>query len=220
MAAALDFTIAKKHVVSILQASRTAYAATTDGSKRALASDDEIYDTILEVDGEVCTAIVQTVGHPYSGSLLSTSVAIQHGGLLPTSVGTIHGVSVSEDNITYTGGKEAASEQDIHDMRNNPTRYGGATATLGWFKITGNVVWTTSAYVKVYYTDYTKTSAPQAPQSYMSAVVAGSVARLLKDGGDMETSVYYGQMYQGFIAQIKALANELPIITRYGANGG
>ena len=173
MATALDYTTAKKHVISLLQASRTAYAATTDGSKRSLASDDEIFDTILEIDGEVCTAIVQTSGHPYASGFLSTSAALTHGQTVPSTVGQIHGVSVSEDNVTYTGGKEARSEQDIHDMRNNATDYGGASAVLGWFKITGNVVWTTSGFVKLYQTDYTKTASPQAPQSYMSAVVAG-----------------------------------------------
>lgn len=215
MAAAISFNTAKSHVISLLQASRTAYATTVDSSKRQFASDTEISDTILEVDGEVCTAIIQTVGHPYASGFLSTSSSIVHGGTIPAKIGTIHGVSVSEDDITYTGGREARSEQDIHDMRNNATRYGGSSAVLGWFKITGNVLWTTSGYAKVYITDYTKTASPQAPESYMSAVVAGSVARLLKDGGDHEQAGFYSQMYGGFVAQIKELAATIPNITRY-----
>lgn len=218
MATALSFNTVKSHVISILQASRTAYATTVDGSKRSIASDTEISDTILEIDGQVVTAMIQTVGHPYSGGFISTSSAIVHGGAIPAHVGRVHGVSVSEDNNTYTGGYEAKSEQDIHDMRNNAAVYGGSAATLGWWHVKGNVMWTTSGYTKVYYTDYTKTASPQAPESYMSAVVAGSVARLLKDGGDTEISAFYQNMYDGFIQQIKAMEMVLPDVSRYHVN--
>ena len=76
MAAVLDFTKAKSQLISILQASRTAYNSTVDGSKRQFASDTEIADALLYADGEICTDICQTPGHPFSGAFKLLSSAL------------------------------------------------------------------------------------------------------------------------------------------------
>lgn len=76
MATALSFSTAKSMVISILQASQTAYASTVDGSNRQYSSDTEIANAILTADGEVCNAIINTPLSPYQTTFVQTSTAL------------------------------------------------------------------------------------------------------------------------------------------------
>ncbi len=87
-----------------------------------------------------------------------------------------------------------------------------------WF-IEGDEIYTSSPNCKVVYTDYTLTSSPQAPQSYLHAVVAGAVAELLKDGGDDQLAGYYQAQYQSYLQEIASGAKVLPEISQYKAVG-
>jgi hypothetical protein len=216
----IDFDTAKKHVVSILQASRTAYGASTtgnapDGSKRQFPSSTEIADTILEADGEICKEIVTSPGHPYSAAFEITPTAIQNGADIPARNGIITKVQISEDNVSYSDGKKANSYADIQEMREYPARFGGSSATLGWWITVGRKFFTTSLWGKAYQTDYTKTTTPQAPEVYLWAVVAGTISKLLKDGGDDQMAAYYAGMYAQMKGEIKAGVTEIPPLNQY-----
>lgn len=76
MATVISFTTAKKMVISTLQASRTAWAAVTDGSNRQYMSDDQLFNAILTADGIVCTAIANAMQSPFQSTFVQTSGAL------------------------------------------------------------------------------------------------------------------------------------------------
>lgn len=216
----VDPNIAQKHIVSILQASRTAYGTgttgnTPDGSKRQFPSATEISDTMLEVDGQICREIITAPGHPFATAFEITPIAIQHGANILAVNGLITKVQTSEDNVTYVDAKKANSYADIQEMREFPLRFGGSSATLGWWITVGRKFYTTSLWAKISQTDYVKTTLPQAPEVYMWAVVGGTVAYLVKDGGDDQMAAYYMNIYAGQKQEIKAGVMEMPPIAQY-----
>lgn len=81
MATTADLTTVRKSVVSILQASLINYGASAIGAApdrtvRQYASNDEITDRALEVDGEICTLICNTLQHPFQTTFIQTSGAL------------------------------------------------------------------------------------------------------------------------------------------------
>jgi hypothetical protein len=81
VATAISFDTAKKSVVSLLQASQTAYGTSTtgnapDGSNRQYSSSEEINAAILTADGEVCTLIANTLQSPFQTTFIQTSAAL------------------------------------------------------------------------------------------------------------------------------------------------
>lgn len=303
MAVAANFDTVKKEIVSILQASQTAYGAGTtgnqpDGSNQMFPSSEEINDTALSIDGEVCTAIVSTLGHPYApqfsletSALTSGSQVIKNVGVVQkvttlngiadeafssanvnvttnaitiansllttgqkvrfTTTGTLPtGVVVATDywtirdndgikfatsiynsnygiNIDLTGAGSgnstiviqyvdairALTKGQVINLNENPQVYGSRPAYVAnrWF-IEGNVVYTSSPFCKVTYTDYTRTSALQAPESYTTAIIAGAVAKLSKDGFDTDLAQFYAQIYAQMLEEIRAGAKLTPEI--------
>lgn len=297
MATAISFNTARSHVISLLQASRTAYATTTDGSKRQFASDTEIDDTIFEVDGEVCTLIANTLQHPFQSTFVLTSSALSSGAALPARNGmilrvtgwngqgsvvvtdmdgatdvitaTAHGFTTGQKvqftttgvlggglsagvdyyviyvtantfkvattpynaaqgtaidlnatepvNTTvspaYIDQIKAISADEVKEVNNVPAIFKydtTANSLTPFYFIEGDIIYSTAYYSKVIYTDYTKTSSPQAPEPYMWAVVAGAVSRLLKDGGDVQGASYYAQIYDGHKQEIASRATVIP----------
>lgn len=90
MATAISFNTAKSMVISLLQASQTAYATTVDGSNRQYSSDTEIANAILTADGEVCTLIANTMGSPYQTAFIVAAATIAGpSGNLPSRNGVI-----------------------------------------------------------------------------------------------------------------------------------
>lgn len=306
MAQALTYNTARSSVISILQASATPYATTVDGSNQQYASSTEIDNAILNADGEVCTAICMTLGHPYAPQFSTESAALASGANITKNVGIVQKVTVlngiadetftsanvntTDDTITISGtklvtgtkvrfttagslptglaistdywiirvnsttikvassiynakygtaidltgagsgsstiviqyveGEQAQSKDEILEVNTNPQAFASlpAYATGFWF-VEGDVVYTTSPLCKVTYTDYTLTSSPQAPESYINAVIAGAVSRLLKDGGDAEMAAYYGGIYAQMLADIKAGVKVMPEISSYKGVG-
>ena len=296
MANPIDLNTAKAKVISLLQASRTAYGNTVDGSKRQFASDAEIEDAILFADAEVCNIIIGTMGHPYLTRFSKISSSLAPGSLLPTHNGMIlnvqathggpvnvTGVNAGADTLDtavehhYFAGEKIRVSQTAYGLNANtdyyailsaPTKLKFATspynawknihvdlsttpAPVGtmqvlpqwqqafqgksadevremyrqsglyeneslyfWF-IEGNVLLSSSPENRVVYTDFTKTSIPQAPEPYLDAVVAGAIANLMKDGGDSDQSMYYLQMFEKAKGEIAAGASMLPAIAMY-----
>jgi len=109
MATVVDYNTCKKHVVSILQASATAYGSGTtgnapDGTVRQFSSSDEINSAILLTDGEICTLIAKTLLHPFQTTFVQTSSALANGANLPARNGMILNVLTlnGTTNIAFT----------------------------------------------------------------------------------------------------------------------
>lgn len=317
MATAVSYDNLKKAVVSILQASSTAYGSGTtgnapDGNNRQFPSSDEINDAILEVDGEICTQIAQTLQHPFQTTFVQTSSNLSSGASLParngvilkvtgyngvaqvtgytydytdnevdaTSHGFTTGQAVTLTLLTGNGGTKPAelsfgttyyvirvsanafslaltpydaeigneiditagdaetgtqafvpnfieqykgkNADEIKEVRQFPALFNPddpANSTIPWFFIEGDILYSTALYSKVVYTDYTKTSTPQAPEPYFWGIVSGVIARLLKDGGDSEQCGYYGSLYGQYQQQIASLATVLPPFAAYQGTG-
>lgn len=220
MAQALNYNKAKSQVISLLQASRTAYATTVDGSKRQFASDTEIEDAILFSDGEVCTAICQTPGHPFTNAFATTSSSLTTGtsaGVnVPSHIGRILNVThCATTNGTFLSGIAAASREDVLEMISNSSVFGTAAYQLDYYFVEDSILYAVDGFARIVHADYTRTASPQAPESLASAVVSGAVSRLLKDGGDAEMSAYYGAQFQASLEQVRGGARMLPAIVEY-----
>jgi hypothetical protein len=311
MATALNFDTVKKHVVAILQASQTAYGAGTtgnapDGSNQMFPSSEEINNAILGIDGEVCTAIASTVGHPYAPQFSLETAALASGAQVTKNVGVVQkvtvlngiadeafssaGVNITDNTIgisgtnlvtgtkvrlttagvlptglaistdywvirvnantiqlastvynaqfgipidltgagsgnstiviQYVDGIQAQSKDEVLEINSNPQVFGSLPGYVtGFWFIEDNCIYCTSPLAKVTYTDYTLTSSPQAPESYIWAVIAGAVSVLAKDGFDAQLSSYYGARYAAMIEQIRANVLVMPVISQYKAVG-
>lgn len=87
---AADLTTCIEMVISLLQASKSVYpAATVDGSNAQYASTAEITNQLLVTDGELCTLICNTLGHPYQTPFVITGNAQASGTPLPARIGEV-----------------------------------------------------------------------------------------------------------------------------------
>lgn len=301
--------------MSILQASLVSYGAgatgsTPDGSNRQYASDTEITNALLEVDGEVSSLICKTPQHPYQSQFVASPATVVNGANLPIRNGMIlriqtiggavpvttfvaAGISVATNLVTtstahglitgqpvqltasgslptglslattyyiivpmvngllstttygfatslYTAksgtliditnigsgtntvttqlidASAADSKDTVIQMTNSPYLFASA-AGVGWnaYFIEGDKIFTPSPSLSITYTDYTLTSALQAPQPYIWADIAGAVSRLVKDGSDEQMAAYYGGIYQGFLGEIARNAMMIPSLQAY-----
>lgn len=89
MATVLSYSTAKSMVISLLQASLTAYAAAVDGSNRQFSSDTEIQNAILTADLECAALIAKTPLHPYQTAFVATPAAVTNGSNTPARNGMI-----------------------------------------------------------------------------------------------------------------------------------
>jgi hypothetical protein len=89
MATVLSYSTAKSMVISLLQASLTAYASAVDGSNRQFASDTEIQNAILTADLECAALIAKTPLHPYQTQFVATPAAAANGSNTPIRNGMI-----------------------------------------------------------------------------------------------------------------------------------
>lgn len=131
---------------------------------------------------------------------------------------TMSGAGTGTNTVTsqYVEGTQADSKDTVMQAYYLTSLFAQSQngACNFWF-IEGDEIYTSSPNCKVVYTDYTLTSSPQAPQSYLHAVVAGAVAELLKDGGDAQMASYYQNQYQSYLQEIASGAKVLPEISAY-----
>lgn len=118
--------------------------------------------------------------------------------------------------VQYEDATLAVSKDQILAALDYPTIYAVQPAHIAamWF-IEGDILYCTSYYSKVVYTDYTLTSSPQCPEPYLQAVVAGAIANLLKDGGDAQMAAYYQTQFENYKGMVAAMATVLPAIGSY-----
>lgn len=142
----ITYNTAKSEVISLLQASRAAYATTTDGTKRQFSSNDEINNAILYADSEVCNDIINTIGHPFQNGFVATSSALSNGATIPSHTGmilkvlclngqatvTLTGVDHTNDIYTVSGGHGLAQGQKVQVASTVSLPTGLSAATDYW----------------------------------------------------------------------------------------
>lgn len=131
---------------------------------------------------------------------------------------TSQGTAGNTSTLTaeYLDGTQADSKDTIVQATQYPQIFTSNSAGAGrfWF-VEGDYIYTTAPNIKVTYTDFVKTSSPQAPEPYEFAIIAGTVAKILKDGGDSGLAAYYLQMYGAYLQQIASGATVLSAIEAY-----
>lgn len=116
----------------------------------------------------------------------------------------------------YQEGTLANSKDTVTTAFYNASVYTQSeSGACGFWFIEGDTLYVTSPKAKVVYTDFVKTSSPQAPEPYEFALIAGTVAKLLKDGGDAQQAQYYEGQYGQYMQSIVGGAMVLPAIAAY-----
>ena len=107
-------------VVSELQASQTAFGASTtgnapDNSNFQYRSPEEINNAILLADGEVSTLIAKTLQSPFQSIFVQTSAALLNGANLPARTGIILNVLCQNlpGDITFTSSDVSIGDNSI-----------------------------------------------------------------------------------------------------------
>ena len=131
---------------------------------------------------------------------------------------TMSGAGTGTNTVTsqYVEGTQADSKDTVVQAYTMASLFAQSQngACNFWF-IEGDEIYTSSPNCKVVYTDYTLTSSPQSPEPYAFAIIAGTVAKLVKDGSDDQMAAYYGQQYQGYLQAIASGATILAPIEAY-----
>lgn len=116
----------------------------------------------------------------------------------------------------YEPAKRGISPDEMTEARENPDLFGSeARFVAGFGLVQGDTFYTSSSAGKVHYADYTLTSSPQAPEPYLSPVVAGAISILLKDGGDDQMCAYYQNIFNQNLAMIGQGAQQVPAMEAY-----
>lgn len=204
-----NLLLCQKRVVSILFANRlNPYAGTASGSNSRYQVTQEITDSILEADAVICQARMNTPGDPYRSSWLVVSADINNGELIPAHTGSVGGVEVAI-STTYAPARFASSRAEILAMRAHPLLYTNAER---WAFIEDGTLYHNGTTGRVWVPEFTKSSVCQSPDVDQTAVIAGALAGLPKDGAVTPEIYGAGATYmQWYIAsQIKGERIALP----------
>jgi len=116
----------------------------------------------------------------------------------------------------YEPAKRGMSPDEMTEAQENSNIFGSeARFTSGFALVQGDTFYTSSASGKVHYADYTLSSGPQAPEPYLSPVVAGAISILLKDGGDDQMCAYYQNIFNQNLSAIAQGAQVVPAMEAY-----
>lgn len=110
--------------------------------------------------------------------------------------------------IQYSEALQAASVDEVKEVQLYNDVF--QTPATPYYYMVGDYIYLTVNQGKVNYTDYTKTSAPQAPEPYRNAIVAGAIARLLKDGSDEGQMQYFNGLYSQYLQLVSKGATIVP----------
>lgn len=199
--AVVDIATVRKRVISLLMANRlgpySGAVGTGSSTNSRYQSTQEITDAALEADAMVVETIIGTAGHPYASQFMTVSANIVSGGLIPAHTG-VQGI-VRVDGVVA---RLAGSEAEIAEIIANPALYPNASK---WYVINGsNIVHTGTNATVTYPVFNPSTTACQSPSVYESAVVAGAISLLAKDGA--VTPELYGAMGQFFQTCLRMIA--------------
>lgn len=206
--AVTDIATVRKRVISLLMANRLSpyggVVGTGSSTNSRYQSTQEITDAALEADSLIVETIIGTAGHPYASQFMVESPDIATGGLIPAHTG-VQGI-VRVDGVVA---RLAGSQAEISEILANPTLYPNASK---WYVINGNNIVHTGAVAKVTYPVFTPgTTVCQSPNVYESAVVAGAISLLAKDGS-VTPELYgaMGQFFQRCLQMIAGMQTVLP----------
>jgi len=185
--------------------------------RRSFNSDDEIEDIILEADELLMLDVRNTVGHPWAPTFFALSTALVHGDKIPASDAPISKVQwATTSGGTYQDSEEA-DKADIVEAIKDYTLFGASAAdTYGYHIIIDGQLFTTSPYVKVTQSVWTRTSACQSPQSYTTAIILTAIALAPKEGLNQDLLNFASQQSMQFRSMIRSGAMLLPTVTQYG----
>lgn len=205
---ALDFTLAKNFVTSILNASTT--YGTNDDIERHPAG--EITDAIRLADNQIAGLILATPNHPQRAKYLSDTVptAINvSGGLIPKHIGPVGSV--------WVGGKAATrlKRGEIQQLIDNPL---GLKTISAYYDIVGERLYFVggpSALIDICILPDNGATL-NTPSEYFNGVVALALAYLFgKEGAEMDAAAHFKALADTCMELIKMNANQLPAVVAY-----
>lgn len=206
---ATNLLTCQRRVISVLFANRLSpYAGTASGSNSRYQVTQEITDAILEADAVICQARLSTPGDPYRNTWMSVSADIANGALIPPHIGAVVGLQVKVGS-TYTNARFAKSRAEVLAMNAHPALYPDAE---NWGFIEAEMLYVNGDYGRVWRSQFTKSSVCQSPEQDQTAVIAGGLAAIPKDGSVTPEIYSMGAAYfQWYIAsQIKGQNVTLP----------
>lgn len=204
----------QKRIISILMANRLSpYAGTVgtgSGQNSRYQVNQEITDAILEADAVICQARISTPGDPYRNTWVNFTADLAHAALIPPHIGSVGGVDVKVGS-TYTPARFTSSKAEILAMRAHPALYPNAQ---NWCFIEDAIIYHNGDSARLWRTTFTKSAVPQAPEQDQTAVIAGALAGLAKDGAVTPEIYTMGATYfQWYLqTQIKGQMVALPEI--------
>lgn len=206
----------QKRVTAILLASPrgnqyggTVFKGNGESATGRYATDVEITRAILEADARVCLSIIDSIGNGYRTQFFTTSGSLVNGASIPAHVGQISLVKVDSSPARL-----ARSRNQIIQVIENPELYVQADK---WFWTDDVIIYHNGTAAVVTYPNFTMTSACQSPDAYESAVVSGSVALLMKDGGSGDYYSFYAGLYAAQESAIRGGAAVIPPIEQFEA---
>src|ERR1041384_745947 len=212
--AVTSITRVQKRVIQILLAAPTTdpYAGTVIGSNNQPAAarypvDQEVTDAILEADARVCLAIIESIGNGYRSQFLTTSASLSNGDNIPAHVGQIAVIEVDGSPA-----RMARTRNQMIQVIENPELYVEAQK---WYWTDDISIYHNGTAATVQYPSFTITTECQSPDAYESAVIAGSVAILMKDGGRSDYYGYYANLYAQQESIIRGGASVLPPVQMF-----
>lgn len=146
-----DINVATEMVISLLQASKSVFpASTVDGSNAQYGSTAEITNQLLVIDGEICTLICNTLGHPYQTPFVVTGTPQSSGTPLPSRIGMVLQVlclaGTGNVNFASTDVNQPNSTISIANQSNNLVTGSRVQFTTGGALPTGLAI-STNYYV-------------------------------------------------------------------------
>lgn len=208
---ATNLQTCQKRVISILMANRLSPYAGTVGTGSSQNSryqvTQEITDAILEADAVICQARISMPGDPYRNTWVTFSADLAHAALIPPHIGSVGGVDVKVGS-TYTPARFTSSKAEILAMRAHPTLYPNAQ---NWAFLEDAVIYHNGDYARVWRSLFTKSSVCQSPEQDQTAVIAGAVGTLPKDGAVTPEIYQMGANYFQWYIESVIKGNPVPL---------
>lgn len=160
----------------------------------------EIVEAILEADGEVCRAIINSENHPRRNLFASKQQVLTYGDDLPTCTDGYGSVEVlGNDNVWRMGSSRSVTH--IERVRANPSLFGGNAGSQKYFNTSNGNAYFTGQGIRFDVYNYVRGSECQSPDEYLTAVVFLALGALMgKEGDDTNTAQYYRQKGEQQIA--------------------
>jgi len=212
----VDENIVKQRVGAILFINRLdSYSGTASGSNSRYQSNDEITDTIREVDALLCQARMSTTGDPYRSNWMQVTGSLASGDRIPAFVGVLGDIDV-KNGSAWAPARYAASRADVIEMRRNPALYPNVN---DWVAVEDGRIFHNAEAARAHYPNFEKRQECQSPDVDESALVYGTVASLAKDGSvTPEVFEASGRYFQAYLAMIKGEPAVLPDVARFETN--